>query len=138
MSATYRPVFEHLRPTNEDKPTFYNPENDDERFLILQALRKELGPDNVISEENGLFTVDIHYMEELHVIDMIEEMVGDGDGDKNDFTRMLRFLTVEVTYNDALLADDKGNKERALAAKEKQDIRREQLLKQAPIKKFQE
>jgi hypothetical protein len=52
-------------------------------------------------------------MEELHVIHMIEEMVGDDE--KHDFARILRFETVEVKYNDALLADDKGNKERAKA-----------------------
>ena len=115
MTAIYRPVFEQLRPTNDDKisVSFYNPENDDERTIIRQTLLRELGPENGIREENGLFVVDIHYMEELHVIHMIEEMVADDD--KNDFARMLRFKTVEVKYNDALLADDKGNKERAKA-----------------------
>jgi hypothetical protein len=120
MSATYRPVFEHLRPKTDDKPTFYNPENDDERILIIQALRKELGPDNGIREENGLFTIDIQYMEELHVINMIEEMVGDDE--KHEFARMLRFKTVEVKYNDALLADDKGNKERLKAFQQQQRV----------------
>lgn len=112
MTATYRPVFEQLRPTNEDKisVSFYNPENDDERTIIRETLLRELGPDTGIREENGLFIVDIQYMEELHVIHMIEEMFFE-----RDFARMLRFKTVEVNYNEALLADDKGNKERAKA-----------------------